>query len=299
MTVELPSIQLVRANEPGPTVALLGGIHGDEYEGVIAARALSRMLPDILKRGSVRIAAPAHPAAWSACSRLSPHDGENLARVFPGRADGSATEAIAHLLTNEVLRGADLLIDLHSAGSAFIMPFLCGYNDDDGALGAASERFALAFGADFVWRHAGPIAPGRSLSAAADLGIPSIYVEGTGGLSIQAREIDGYLTGVQRVLSVLGMLPPMEAAVPESIRVSGDGNTDTGIVTAADGYLSVHVQVGDSIDVGDTIGTILDLDGGNIASVVSPLSGCVMMLRRNARVTPGDTVAIVAERVVG
>ena len=51
--------------------------------------------------------------------------------MFPGAPDGSPTEQIAHLLTQRLIDGVDLLIDLHSAGANFDMPLLCGYNEGD------------------------------------------------------------------------------------------------------------------------------------------------------------------------
>ena len=219
MHAELPDVTVIRGPSPGPTVAVLGGVHGDEYEGVIAATAIGRMLQTTLVRGTVRIAAPAHPAAWTARTRQSPIDGANLARVFPGRADGSATERVAHAITEHVIRGSDLLVDLHSAGSGFEMPFLCGYHGD-GDNGIESQRYADAFAARFTWRHDGVPEPGRSLTAAFELGIPAIYVEGHGGLSIRAGELQGYIDGVRRVLHLLGMLadapPPSHRTGPRA-----------------------------------------------------------------------------------
>ena len=120
-----PKVVTVSAPSPGPTVALLGGVHGDEYEGVIAVRWLINHLRSTLISGTVRAVAPAHPTAWGATTRESPVDGKNLARVFPGSSTGSATEVVAYELTEQVIMGADLLIDLHSAGTNFEMPFLC------------------------------------------------------------------------------------------------------------------------------------------------------------------------------
>ena len=128
MPVETPEIISVTSQHDGPTVAILAGIHGDEYEGVIAALSLARELPGELLSGTVKIVSPAHPAAWQSCSRISPIDDANLARVFPGYQNGSATEQVAHVITEQVIKHADVLIDLHSAGTNFDMPFLCGFN---------------------------------------------------------------------------------------------------------------------------------------------------------------------------
>jgi len=268
-TTGLPDVVEVTGRSSGPTVAILGGVHGDELEGVLAARRVARLLDPAGLAGVVRIAAPAHPAAWQAVTRSSPLDGQNLARVFPGADDGTPTERVAAFLTSRLIAGADLLIDLHSAGEGFDMPFL--------------------------WQHP-VLAPGRSLSAAAAHGVPSIYVEGHGGGQVRRRDLDCYVDGVLRVLHHLGMTAAAPAA-SASVVVRGDGDTDGGIVAAAGGYLVTAVEVGEQVAAGDPLGEIVDGYGTPLATVSSPHDGVVMLLRRRARVAPGDTVAIVAEVV--
>lgn len=295
MKLEFPEIRSVTGASPGPTIAVLGGVHGDEYEGVIAARCLEHDLAGELRCGTVRFAAPAHPAAWMACTRESPIDGANLARVFPGRRDGSPTEQVAHVLTEQLIRGADLVIDLHSAGSHFEMPFLCGYCGGDAPHQVASQRLAETFGATFTWRHDGAPAPGRSLSVAHDLGIPSIYVEGHGGLAVRSTDLAGYLDGVRRVLAELGMLTDAPVATHRPVAVRGDGNTDAGITAPVGGYLVTACRTGQHVAAGTLIAEVVDLARSPQGSVVAPHEGYVMLLRRDARVAAGDTVCIIAE----
>jgi|HigsolmetaAR206D_1030411.scaffolds.fasta_scaffold01414_5 predicted deacylase len=294
-TTGLPDVVEVTGRSSGPTVAILGGVHGDELEGVLAARRVARLLDPAGLAGVVRIAAPAHPAAWQAVTRSSPLDGQNLARVFPGADDGTPTERVAAFLTSRLIAGADLLIDLHSAGEGFDMPLLVGYHAGDGPVCARSAAAAAAFGAPFLWQHP-VLAPGRSLSAAAAHGVPSIYVEGHGGGQVRRRDLDCYVDGVLRVLHHLGMTAAAPAA-SASVVVRGDGDTDGGIVAAAGGYLVTAVEVGEQVAAGDPLGEIVDGYGTPLATVSSPHDGVVMLLRRRARVAPGDTVAIVAEVV--
>ncbi len=297
MGVELPSVRTVSGRSPGPTVAVLGGVHGDEYEGVLAVNALARTLATDLGRGVVRLVGPAHPAAWRAAARCSPVDHGDLARSFPGRPDGRPTEQVAHALTEQAIRGCDVIIDLHAAGSSFEMPFLCGYHDA-GRAAAVSRGCAEAFAAEYTWRHGGPPALGRSISIAAELGIAAIYVEGRGGRSIRAGELDQYIEGTRRVLEHLGMVVGAGPSPHRPTRVCGDGNTDAGIVAPREGFFVAERCVGDVVDEGDTIARIVDLDAVTGDVVASPTGGVVMLTRRDARVSAGDTVCIVARRDV-
>jgi len=289
-----PHVVTITAPSAGPTVALLGGVHGDEYEGVIAARWLIAHLRSVLVKGSIRAAAPAHPAAWETTTRESPLDGKNLARVFPGNAEGTPTESVARELTERVLRGADLLIDLHSAGTNFEMPFLCGFQDDGGSVSATSQQLADVFAADFTWRHSGKPAPGRSISVAFELGIPAIYTEGGGGRSVRFNELTGYTNGVLRVLRELSMVAGAPSPTKSSIRVLGDGNTDIGITSPASGFMVSRVESGEPCATGQALADIVDIDGKTIDQIRAPQAGYLMMRRREARVEVGDTALIFA-----
>src|SRR5699024_8030968 len=147
----------------------------------------------------------AHPAAWAADSRESPSDGLNLARVFPGDPDGRPTERVAAVLTERLITGSDLVIDLHSAGKGFDMPLLAGYHAGAGPVCERSGAAARVFGAPFLWQHP-ERSRGRSLSVASDLGIPSFYVEGRGGGQVRRADLTCYVEGVLRVMQHLGMI---------------------------------------------------------------------------------------------
>ena len=167
----------VDAAADGPTVAVLGAVHGDELEGVAASRAVARNVATALVAGRVLLVPVANPLAFSTRTRTTPSDGGNLARSFPGTAEGTDTERIADVLTRQVIAECDLLIDLHSAGVAYSMPLFVGCAGGDDEVSQRSVAAATVFGAPLGWEHA-VMNPGRSLSAALDLGIPGIYVEG-------------------------------------------------------------------------------------------------------------------------
>ncbi|WP_427892011.1 succinylglutamate desuccinylase/aspartoacylase family protein [Kribbella sp. GL6] len=289
----LPEVRRIAAGPAGPVVALLGGVHGDEYEGVLATRRLAADFARSGIRGELRWAAPANPAAWTAGTRSDPNDGANLARVFPGAADGSTAERIADHLTRELIAGADLLIDLHSAGSGFEMPVLCGHAST-GPLAARAARAAKAFAAPITWQHP-VIHPGRSLSAATNLGVPSLYVEGRGGRQIQAADLELYRAGVWRVLADLDMLavPPLPGG--PSLIVSGDGDTDGGELAPMDGYLVVARSAGDVVEPGDLVAQLMDDQAEILHEFRAVRRSAVMLLVRSPWVRRGDTVLILAD----
>ena len=156
---------------------VIAGVHGDEYEGIAAIPQLFAATEPQHLRGSLLLMPVCNLPAYEAAQRSSPVDGLNLARVFPGEAKGTITRQIAFWITEKLLRHADFLIDLHTGGIAYELPTLIGYIHDEGELGQASLAAATAFGAPVMWGHPMPMPAGRSISAATELGVPSLYTE--------------------------------------------------------------------------------------------------------------------------
>ena len=102
----------------GPSVLALGGNHGDEYEGPVALMKLARQIrPEDVNGCLVLIPALNLPAVLAG-TRLSPIDGVNLNRAFPGRYNDTVTGLIAHYLTQVLFPLADIVMDLHSGGKS-------------------------------------------------------------------------------------------------------------------------------------------------------------------------------------
>jgi predicted deacylase len=265
---ELPLL-VARGHCDGPRVVILGGVHGDEYEGMVAAAAVWRDLDLQVLSGSVTVVPVANPPAFQAGTRTSPIDDLNLARVFPGSSAGSATERIA-------------------------MPLLAGAYAADSDLGRRCLAAAAAFGAPVLWAHP-DIAPGRSLSVAIEAGVANLYVECGGGGRVRPDELRAYRTGVQRVLSHLGALPPAHDPVPEpSVRLRSTGDLDTWLAVQSAGILVERVQLLECVETGQPLGDVLDELGNVLETLEAPHPGVIVMARRTARVRPGDGGYMVA-----
>jgi predicted deacylase len=281
----------------GPTVSVVGGVHGDEFEGVMACLRLADDLDDGDVRGLVRLVPVAHESAHVASARSSPVDGLNLARTFPGDLNGRPTERLADALRRHVIEGSDAFVDLHSAGTAYAMPLLVGWTDDGCATCATSRSIAEAFAAPVLWRHPGAVPPGRTLSVAHAAGIPSIYAEATGGGTLTATDVNAYVAGVRRVLASLGMLtnraePPSEPP----IRLAGEGNLDVpALIAPFDGVCETYVAPLDAVTPGQLVAAVTDPATGIREEVRSPSAGVVVLARRGARVTRSENLVVLAE----
>jgi predicted deacylase len=292
--ISLP-VLLARGIQDGPRIAILGGVHGDEYEGIVAAASVWHDTDPADLCGSLIVASVANPPAFEAGVRASPLDGLNLARTFPGSPTGSVTERIAHMLSESVIKPSDFLFDLHSAGQHYAMPLLAGAYAADNELGRQCEAAALAFGAPVYWAHP-DVAAGRSLTVAVQAGIPNMYVECGGGGRVRPGDLRAYRQGVRRVLVHLGALPTdvCGASSEPVLRLRSTGDLDTWLAVSHAGILVERVGVLDHVSAGQTLGDVLDERGNLLERLLAPFDGVVVMARRTARVRPGDGVYMVA-----
>jgi len=278
------------AFESGPRVVVLGGVHGDETQGVLAAGRLATDATRLI-RGSVDIVPVCHEAAFGADSRTNPADDGNLARVFPGDLGGGPTARLAHHIYTEVLAGADLLIDLHTSGQAHDMPLLAGYQADTAATECLAKQAALVFGADFLWRHPG-LSEGRSVSVVDQ----AMYVECPGAGSMSFVSVEAYVSGVLRVLAMMGMLAdPPRPSTRTPLRVTGGGDLDRDMISVHQAGLFVtDLESGSRVDAGQLLGTVMTTGGQVLEELHAPYDAWVMALKRRPPVTPGDLVICLA-----
>lgn len=96
--------------EPGPTVIIIGGLHGDEPAGYLAARKVANWR---ITRGTLIVMPDAHREAIRRKTRGYPG---NMNKMFPGDAKGDSMQRLAHSIWN-VIREAqpDVLVTLHES----------------------------------------------------------------------------------------------------------------------------------------------------------------------------------------
>ena len=283
----------------GPTLSVVGGVHGDEFEGVAACLALADDIAGREIRGRLRLVPVAHEAAHRASLRSSPIDGRNLARTFPGDAEGDPTERLAAALRTEVILGSDVFVDLHSAGTAYAMPLLVGWGDDGCPACVRSAAAAEAFAAPVLWRHAGPLPPGRTLSAAHDAGIASIYAEASGGGSLFAfggRRVRRRRSPGHGVARDARARPADAPDTDPPLRLVGEGDLDVpAMVAPFDGLCETLVGPLDRVRAGEVVAIVTDPMTGQRAEVRSNGDGVVVLARRGARVARGDNLVVLAQ----
>jgi predicted deacylase len=294
--VSLP-VLVVRGVGPGKTLLATAGVHGDEFEGMAALRQVQAGLDPASLAGTFVAVTVANPPAFEAGLRTNPDDRQDMARIFPGDPAGTVTEQLASALTHRFIRHADLYCDLHSAGQYYAMPPLAGYQLRPEPMLSVQRQAAKHMGLPLVWGT--PALPGRSLSAAGELGVPAIYTEITGEGRCRPPDVNRYADGLRQLLALLAI--SREPPVPhEPEWFVEDDHSEAGFLQVQNrcpvgGFFEAEVALWAQVRRGQRLGTVLDALGSVRHEVCAPHAGRVVFLRTYPRVLAGDPLCTILE----
>ena len=285
-------------NGDGPTALLTGGNHGDEYEGPTALLDLANRIDPARVSGRVIVVPMMNYPAFCAGTRTSPLDRGNMNRVFPGRADGTATEKIADYFQRTLLPMAEYVLDIHSGGKTLqFIPFAAVHALEDAEQQARCEAAMDAFAAPYSVLLRELDATGMYDSAAEAQGKVFVSTELGGGGSTSARTNEIARTGVGNFLVHAGILDQAPVSRPGVRLNMPDG--DCFVTAEHAGLLELTVDPGERIEAGREIARIYNVErtGEQPVCYHSPLSGILLGRHHPGLVRPGDMVAAIAVEV--
>ena len=289
---------VITGKSPGPTLLILAGVHGSEYAPILASQRFGVALDPQQLSGAVIIVHMANlPAYLGRTIYTSPVDGLNLNRLFPGKAAGSLSERIAHVLTSDFYPLADAVLDVHSGdGNEDLRPYWTGYYAEAGSPSviSKSKAMAYAFGLEYVipfqWQLADRNDAIWAGSAAVALDIPSIDVE-AGGMGIIAEEaVDAIEEGFHRMLAHMGMIKKTYPS-PQNQKIIYDRQS---IPSPVDGSWVPLRNAGQAVSEGELLGYVTDLYGRRVFEARSPKDGMLMLRLSAPPVLAGETLVTVA-----
>ena len=293
-------------NGPGPTALVMAGNHGDEYPGQVAVLKLMRELdahPERV-RGRVILVPALNVPASKAATRLSPLDGKNLNRSFPGKADGTPTEMVAHYLTTVLFPLADIVIDMHTGGrSVDFYPCAHMHLVDDRKQRRQMVEGTLAWNGDFAFLYADVAGTGLLPVEAERQGKIVITTEMGGGEPVHAEVHKLTQSGLRNVLVHFGLLEGKkitraDLGLPPTRWVQALTRDDYRFAPESGIYETLH-PLGSEVGTGETVGLIhfLERPDREPVPVVANAAGVLLATRGPSLVAQGDCVACIAHDV--
>jgi uncharacterized protein len=277
--LDVPALEIAGTAD-GPLLTVIAGVHGCEYASMAGQRIWARSLAGRELRGRV-LAVPVLnlPAFRARTPFVVPEDGKNLNRCFPGDASGTLAERLAYDTFTKIIKGSDVLIDMHAGDLVEALQPFALY--DAGPAEARARDVASAYGLGYVIRQEpGPdrAVAGTSSAAAAEIGIPGIIAEAGGCGLVERPAVEAHVRGLNRVLALLGMAespagPGDDGAPPTYLR------RFLWLHCRDEGWWGPSVQVGDAVAEGQVIGTVSSIDGTRtLETITAPADGVIMFM---------------------
>ena len=294
----------VIANGTGPTALVLAGNHGDEYPGQVAIMKLCRALETRQIAGRLILSPTLNVPAAHAATRLSPLDGMNLNRAFPGRPDGPITSQIADYLTTVLFPLSDIVIDIHTGGRSMdFVPCAHMHLVDDREQRRQMIAGVEAWNTDLAFVYADVAGAGLLPVEAENQGKIVITTEMGGGEPVSARVHSITQVGLSNVLRHLGVLkgevvtreglglPPtrwVQALAREDYRFAPES-----------GVFEALLPLGSEVAAGQAVAQIhfLERPDRDPLSIVAPTAGVLLATRGPSLVAQGDCVACIAHDI--
>lgn len=279
--IEIP-VLIERSKLDGPTLLVLGGIHGDEINGIEIVRRLifnKYVTPDL---GAVICIPVVNVMAFLNLERKFA-DGRDLNRSFPGNKTGSLAAQVAYSISKEIIPQVDYVIDLHTGGEdKFNFPQIrydVAHPDN--------LKLAEKFNAPFTFlQNKAPVGSLRKILNARN--IPVIVFEGGKSCEIDEEVVE---FGVNGVLNVMDVLEIRRKTPDEGNETKTTFITDSRWVRAKySGMFQPVIKNGTEVVVNQLLGYINGPFAQFQKKIVSPIRGHVICLNRTPVVYKGDAL---------
>lgn len=281
--IEVPII-VSRGHSDGPCLLLIGGIHGDETNGVEIVRQIIASGQNKPQKGTVICIPLLNVFGFLNQKREFP-DGRDLNRAFPGSEKGSLASRFAYHLMSKVIPKVDYCIDFHTGGAQRFNYSQIRIDTNDGD----TLKLANVFGAPFIVHSKGQEKTFRNSMVA--LGKKVLLFEGGKSLSLDKNVTKAGIQGAINIMHHLGMRdfsskiskPNLEPA-PIIIRNS------RWIRATYSGMYRSYISVGQKVEKGVKLGSISDPFGDFEKFFRNKQEGYILNSNHSPIVIQGDAL---------
>lgn len=276
--IEIP-VYVFRSKNPGPTLLILAGMHGDEINGIEIVRKL--ITRDDVKKplcGSIIAIPVINIISFLSGSRDLP-DGRDLNRCFPGTRSGSLGSRIAYDLMNEVISQIDFGVDFHTGGAKInnYPQLRCVFSNK------TNLDLAKKFSSTLILNS--PFRDNTLRKEAAKKGKSILVFEGGESSRFDYLSINEGTNGCLRLMKHLNMI---DLDLPTNPTVFL--NKTTWVRAKSSGLFHTAKMNGSHINKGEMIGMICDPYGEHQEKLISPTDGYIVGINNQPVINQGDAL---------
>lgn len=296
-------ITIFNGVKDGKTLGITAGVHGCEYSPIMAAQLLINSINPQKLQGVVILVQMANLESFLGRSPyISPVDGKNLNRTFPGDKNGSNTEKVANFITEQIISRANYFMDMHSGDAPEDLLSYSAYysNSDLPEVSSKGRKMAIALGfehmvifntdgKDYMKKDR------KSLFCSAEAfkrGIPSVDIEcGRLGM-IEQNSINKIETGVLSLLGYLDFLPAPQKNVETKLPVIVSNRIST--KSKFNGIFYPFKKAGDYVTKGMKLGHVTNYFGEILQTINAEDDGQLLMIITAPPINRGEDLVVIA-----
>ncbi|MHA7588924.1 succinylglutamate desuccinylase/aspartoacylase family protein [Vibrio harveyi] len=279
-------VLVFKGEKPGKKIMITAGVHGDEYNGVLAAQKTARELIGKDIAGTVTVVPTINLTGmlnhsrdfFSADPDASP---ANLNRFFPGDANGNEANRFLFALWNNLLKpNAELAIDLHTqtTGAAYPLYVFADFRIEQ------SLEMARLINPDVILNDPGDA--GVLETVWNNSGIPSITIEVGMGRYTEQDLIDRTVTGIFNILARHDVVTGEVTEITPCL----EGKDIISIRAELGGFVLPQVKMMDKVEQGQLVAIQYDSFGDEIQRYTAPTEGTVLSHNIESLRAPGSLV---------
>lgn len=268
-------VLVFKGSEEGKRFVITAGVHGDEYNGILASHQIGERLQGKVVRGSVVIVPTINLSGTlnhnrDYISNDPDHSTANLNRFFPGNKDGNEAQRYVYNVWEHLLKpNADLAIDLHTqtSGTTYPLYAFADYRMPD------CVKMAKLIGPDVILDDPGD--PGILETVWNRSDIPSTTLEIGMGRYSDYPLIERSVVGVLNCLSAYEVI---DQGSSESQTLVFEGKEVTSIRAITGGFYKPQVALLQQVKEGDLLSIQTDAFGREVRRYKAPRDGLVLSL---------------------
>lgn len=272
-------------------VCIVTGTHGDELEGQMVCYLMARQLQEQIEHldGTVEIYPSLNPLGIDTIQRGIPNFDLDMNRIFPGDKNGTMAEQAAYTIIED-LKGADLVIDVHSSN-------LYLRETPQVRINVLNENelvpLARQLGVDFIWVHdAATVLEATLAHSLNSTGTKCLVVEMGVGERINHKMCFHLCDGIFHLMKKMGMWKGNVQEDNLSVSKVCKGDKVSFLNAETSGVFITEYRTGMVVSKHQELGQIVEpLTGKILSRVVSPVDGYLFTIRAYPIVYEGSLMA--------
>ncbi len=283
-------VTVINGAKKGKVLALVAGVHGYEYPPILALYRIKKKIDPLSLSGTLIMVHIANiPAFQKRIIYYNPYDWKNLNRVFPGDPGGTLSQRIAYVLTEEVIKKCDFLIDLHCGdGNEALIPYTYWMASGDEKTNEISKSMVLAFGIKYIIidkTRTQDITDSKYMGNTAILhSKPAITTE-SGYLGKTDEE--SVLRNIKGIFNVMKLFQMIEGK-PEFVTDPVWIDQYEVVYSGRDGLFYPQIKMGYYVTQGQKVGYITDYLGNIKEEFRAPFSGIILYIIETPPTSKGE-----------